>query len=151
MSRVEQIKAEIDALTWKERCELNALLQNWPEDDWDRQMTSEGKFDRLEGAGKPLNLEPMPAEENARLTWWALRILRQNDVVPDEVRLRKQIDVLRDQMAAATTDARLVHLVAEANALVFKLNTLGTNAIGGNLAPISLEVEREKLRVRTVI
>jgi hypothetical protein len=30
----------------------------------------EGKFDNLPGAGKPLNLEPMPAEENARMTWW---------------------------------------------------------------------------------
>ena len=47
MSRVEAIKAEIDALSWQERCELNALLQNWPEDDWDRQMASEGKFDRV--------------------------------------------------------------------------------------------------------
>ena len=47
MSKVEQIKAQIDALTWQERCELNALLQNWPDDDWDRQMASEGKFDRL--------------------------------------------------------------------------------------------------------
>jgi hypothetical protein len=52
MSKVEQIKAQIDALTWQERCELNALLQDWPDDDWDRQMTSEGKLDRLmeEGA-----------------------------------------------------------------------------------------------------
>ena len=47
MSRVEQIKAEIDALSWQERCELNALLQNWPDDDWDKQMASEGKFDHL--------------------------------------------------------------------------------------------------------
>lgn len=47
VSKVEQIKAQIDALTWEERCELNALLQNWPEDDWDRQMATEGKFDRV--------------------------------------------------------------------------------------------------------
>src|SRR5436305_3818543 len=52
----------------------------------------EGKFDNLQGAGRPLNLEPMPAEENARMTWWALRILKQNDVVPDEVRWRKSVD-----------------------------------------------------------
>jgi hypothetical protein len=47
MSKVEEIKAQIDALTWQERCELNALLQNWPDDDWDREMASEGKFDRV--------------------------------------------------------------------------------------------------------
>ena len=47
MSRVEQIKAEIDALSWQGRCELNALLQNPPDDDWDKRMASEGKFDRM--------------------------------------------------------------------------------------------------------
>ena len=52
MSKVEAIKSEIDALTWEERCELNVLLQNWPDDDWDRQMASEGKFDGvMEEAG----------------------------------------------------------------------------------------------------
>jgi hypothetical protein len=52
MSRVQEIKAQIDALTWEERCELNALLQNWPDDEWDRQMASEGKLDTVmrEGA-----------------------------------------------------------------------------------------------------
>jgi hypothetical protein len=30
----------------------------------------EGKFDNLAGKGQPLDLEPMPAEENARLMWW---------------------------------------------------------------------------------
>src|SRR3954467_11851646 len=59
----------------------------------------EGKFDNLAGAGKPLGLEPMPAEENARLMWWALRIMRNNDVVPDEVRYRKAIDGLREQLS----------------------------------------------------
>lgn len=52
MSNVERIKAEIDALTWQERCELNALLQNWPDDEWDKQMASEGKFDRMMDAAK---------------------------------------------------------------------------------------------------
>jgi hypothetical protein len=47
MSKVEEIKAQIEALSWEERCELNALLQNWPEDDWDKQMASDGKFDRV--------------------------------------------------------------------------------------------------------
>jgi hypothetical protein len=47
MSRVEEIKAQIDELSWQERCELNAMLQNWPDDEWDRQMASEGKLDRI--------------------------------------------------------------------------------------------------------
>src|SRR5690348_2829138 len=33
MSKVEQIKAEIDPLSFREKCGLNALLHTWPEDE----------------------------------------------------------------------------------------------------------------------
>src|SRR5215218_4913254 len=89
----------------------------------------EGKFDNLPGAGKPLNLEPMPADENARLTWWALRILKNNDYTPDEIRLRKAIDYARDRLDHAKTEPDVIKLVAQVNDLVRKLNTLGTNAL----------------------
>ena len=107
-----------------------------------------GKFDNLPGAGKPLDLEPMPADENARLMWWALRILKQNDVTPDEVRWRKRIDHLRDELAAATTEARVTALVRAINALVRQLNTLGTNALHAPVVSVSLEAEKERLRER---
>lgn len=51
MSRVEEIKAAIDQLSPRERCELNALLRDWPDDEWDAQMSADsepgGKLDRL--------------------------------------------------------------------------------------------------------
>ncbi len=43
MSKVEEIKAEIDKLSPRERCELNALIQMWPDDEWDNQMRSDGE------------------------------------------------------------------------------------------------------------
>jgi DnaJ homologue, subfamily C, member 28, conserved domain len=103
-----------------------------------------GKFDNLEGAGKPLHLEPMPANENARLLWWALRILRQNDVIPDEVLWRKRIDFLMDELSTATTEARVVTLVRAINELVRCLNTLGTNALNAPFAPLSVEKEKQR-------
>src|SRR5687768_7760291 len=72
----------------------------------------EGKFDNLPGMGQPLVLEPMPAEENARLMWWAIKLMRNADFTPDEVRLRKQVDTLRDELAAAASEQRVVYLVA---------------------------------------
>jgi hypothetical protein len=45
-----EIKSAIEALSEKERCELSAWLQNWPADDWDRQMADDaraGRFDAL--------------------------------------------------------------------------------------------------------
>src|SRR3954464_13243384 len=88
----------------------------------------EGKFENLEGAGKPLDLEPMPADENARMTWWAIRILRQNDVTPDEIRWRKMVDGLKEQLARTADERRVRGLVTQINELVLKINTLGTNA-----------------------
>ena len=106
----------------------------------------EGKFDNLPGAGHPLELEPMPAEENARLMWWALKILRNHDVVPDEVRFRKMIETLKAELSQARSEERIKTLVAQINAMVYKLNTLGTNAI--NLAVTGVDLETELARIR---
>src|SRR5690242_919462 len=89
----------------------------------------EGKFDNLPGAGAPLELEPMPADENARLMWWTLRILRQNNVTPHEVQWRKALDYLKAQLGRVTDESRLETIVKQINDLVYKLNALGTNAI----------------------
>jgi hypothetical protein len=43
MSTVAEIKAAIDQLSPQERCELEALLHPWAEDDWDRQMTADAE------------------------------------------------------------------------------------------------------------
>ena len=108
---------------------------------------AEGKFDNLKGMGQPLDLEPMPADENARMMWWALRLLKQNDVTPDEIRLRKQIERLRDELPKATTEARVGVLVTGINRLVKELNTLGTTALDRiPVAPASLEHELARLR-----
>ena len=108
----------------------------------------EGKFDNLAGAGKPLDLEPMPADENARMTWWMLRILKGADFTPDEIRLRRQIESLKGELASATTEARVAALVKSVNGLVHQLNTLGTNAIHIAVSPVSLEAELGRLRER---
>ncbi len=51
MSTVAEIKAAIDRLTPQERCELEALLHPWSDDDWDRQMHADaepgGKLHKL--------------------------------------------------------------------------------------------------------
>ena len=108
----------------------------------------EGKFDNLAGAGKPLDLEPMPADENARMTWWMLRILKNQNFTPDEVRWRRQIDRMKEELAAATSDARVDALVRAINAMVKQVNTMGTNAINIAVSPVSLEEERARLRER---
>jgi hypothetical protein len=111
----------------------------------------EGKFDNLPGKGKPIDLEPMPANEDARLAWWALRILRNNNFTPDEVRWRKQIDTYREELQAATTERRIRALVTVHNQLVHQINTMGTNALKAPVAPLSLEAELRKFRQREML
>ena len=41
MSTVAEIKAAIDQLSPRERCELEALLHPRLDDDWDRQMAAD--------------------------------------------------------------------------------------------------------------
>ena len=112
------------------------------------EAMADGKFDNLPGAGKPLDLEPMPADENARLMWWALRILKHNDCVPDEVRYRKQLDGIVEAIDRTTDAALLPPLVARANDLVRKVNTMGTNALQAPVVPLDVDRERERLRAR---
>jgi hypothetical protein len=93
------------------------------------QAMKEGKFDNLPGAGKPLVLDPGPADENARMVWWALRLLRQNGFVPDEVRLRREIEEVRARIVEEHDVARRRELATQLSALIHRLNTLGTNAM----------------------
>ena len=108
----------------------------------------EGKFDNLAGAGKPLDLEPMPAEENARMTWWTLRILKNADFTPEEIRYRKATDHLREELGRATTEDRVRKLIGQFNETVRRLNTLGTNAIRSGIAPIDEQAELARFRQR---
>src|SRR5438270_293318 len=100
----------------------------------------EGKFDNLAGKGRPLDLEPMPADENARMTWWMLRILKSSDFTPDEVRWRKQLDGLRADLASATTEARVRALVG---AIKRRAVELGFDLVG--IAPAEASRYREYL------
>ena len=106
----------------------------------------EGKFSNLEGAGKPLDPEPMPADENARMMWWALRLFKRNDLIPDEVKYRRAIEALRQSFPTSKDEATLRVRVEEANVIIAKLNTMGTNAIPSDVMPIDVDRELERWR-----
>jgi hypothetical protein len=127
--------------------DLDSILRRLAEKRIEDAM-KEGKFDNLPGAGKPLELEPMPADEYARLTWWALRILKQNDFTPEEVRWRKSIDYLKERLVKAAGEEQVQTLVAQVNDLVCKINTLGTNALKAPVTSLDLEEERQRFRER---
>jgi len=112
------------------------------------EAMKQGKFDNLRGVGQPIELEDAPADENAKLMWWALRILRNNDVIPDEIQWRKSIENLKAELENARDEKRLKNLVVQINTLVYKLNTLGTNAIKSAVAGVDLQDELNRLAAR---
>ena len=112
------------------------------------EAMKQGKFDNLAGKGKPLDLEPMPADENARMTWWMLRILRKNDFTPDEIRLRKRVEQMKLALSAVRNAGQLSARVLQINALVKKLNTLGTNAINIPVTPVDPQAAHDELQTR---
>jgi hypothetical protein len=60
MTKVEEIKAKIDKLSFQERCELNALLNPLPDDEWDKQMRADSE------AGGKLHKLALEAEADAK-------------------------------------------------------------------------------------
>jgi hypothetical protein len=115
------------------------------------EAMQEGKFDNLAGAGAPIELEPLPADENARMMWWALKIMKQNDVIPHEVQWRKSLDYLANQLGRLEDESRLEAIVTQINILVHQINTLGTNAINIAVATVDLDTERQRLRERRTV
>jgi hypothetical protein len=108
----------------------------------------EGKFDNLSGAGKPVVIDEAPADEEARLLWWALRILRQNDVIPDEVVWRKRVAALKQELTLARDEAELATLCHAINEMARRVNTMGTNRIGLPLTPVDPADELRRFRAR---
>jgi hypothetical protein len=74
MSKVAEIKMAIEMLSPQERCELDALLHPWPDDDWDRQMQVDaepgGKLYEMTSAARKNaqtgKLEDFPPREQKR-------------------------------------------------------------------------------------
>ena len=60
VSKVEEIFSEIEKLSPRERCELHALLNPLPDDDWDKQMRADAE------PGGKLHKLMLEAEEDAK-------------------------------------------------------------------------------------
>lgn len=127
--------------------DMTAVLRRLAEKRIEDAM-QEGKFDNLPGAGKPIDLDDMPADEDARMAWWALRIMKNGDYTPDEIVWRKAVDHLKASLQKAKSEAEVGPLVGKVNELVRKLNTMGTNMIKGNLAPLDEAEELKRFRER---
>lgn len=78
-----------------------------------KQAMEEGEFDNLKGKGKPLNLDSyFNTPEDIRMGY---TLLKNNDFVPEEVELLKEIGVLREKIKACADDAEKKILTKKLN------------------------------------
>jgi len=68
-----------------------------------QRAIAEGKFENLRGAGKPLNLDDyFAAPEDLRAGY---TLLKNNDFVPPEIELLKEIGILREKIKTSEDEA----------------------------------------------
>jgi hypothetical protein len=87
-----------------------------------REAMSRGEFDNLKNKGKPLNLdEYFETPEEARM---AYAMLKSADILPIEVELLKEIEVLEQKLKAATDEAKIKQLRNDIETRRLKYNLL---------------------------
>lgn len=92
----------------------------------------QGRFDNLEGKGKPLTFEESHVPNDLRL---AHKILKNSGFLPPEVEIRKQITHVRelmDQTGQASADQTKLH--KKLNYLMAKLDAVRSTGPGSALA-----------------
>jgi hypothetical protein len=86
-----------------------------------------GDFEKLRGSGKPLNLdEDANIPEDLRL---AFKILKNADMIPPEIEIKKEILRTEDLLQGMTDEAEKYQTIKKLNFLIMKLNDMRTGSI----------------------
>lgn len=110
-----------------------------------RQAQERGEFDDLGGSGRPLPDLDRPYDEN----WWIRRKLREEQfvAVPPALQLRRDVDLARERIAAAATEAAVRAEVAAINERIRHANA--TIVAGPPSSVWPLDLDRVLARWRT--
>jgi hypothetical protein len=109
-----------------------------------REGMERGEFDGLPGHGKPIKDLDRPRDE----LWWVRDKLRREGVefLPPTLALRREVEIAREAIAAATTEAAVRDIVAAINAKIIKVNSTATS--GPPSTVVKLDEEGEVRRWR---
>lgn len=85
-----------------------------------KEAMEKGEFDNLPGKGKPLDLsEYFKAPPELRA---AYNLLKNAGVIPPEITLKKEIEILKESRAAARDSGEIARLSREINLKTAQLN-----------------------------
>ena len=127
--------------------QIDSALQRLAERRIEEAMR-QGKFENLPGRGQPCDLDSIPVDENARMIWWALRMMRNAGQTPEEVRLRQQVQSLKDELSQTLSETRVRALVGVINSIVKQVNAMPHNEGGPRMTPVDLGRELGQLHYR---
>lgn len=105
-----------------------------------KQAQQEGRFDNLEGRGKPLKFEDQNVPEELRL---AHKILKNAGFLPPEVALRKKITQVEQLLAQTEVDSQERSKIQKK--LNYLLTKLGTTRRGNRSFPVLTDEYRENI------
>ena len=92
-----------------------------------RSAQKNGAFEDLEGSGKPLRYDDdSHVAEELRL---AYKILKNADILPPEIELKKEIERTEDLLSSMEGAAEKYHTLKKLNFLIMKLNSLRNRSI----------------------
>ena len=99
-----------------------------------RSAQQKGKFENLEGSGKPLILEN--DGHVAGELKLAYKMLKNADCLPPEIELKKEIERTEDLLSGMEDTSEKYHTLKKLNYLIMKVNSIGN-------MPINLEMPQK--------
>jgi Domain of unknown function (DUF1992) len=102
-----------------------------------REARERGEFDNLPGTGKPIAGIDQPHDDE----WWIKEKLRREDVsfLPPTLAVRRELDLTREKIDRANTEAEVRDLVNAINERIRSLNRIATSGPPSNLYPLDVD------------
>ena len=109
-----------------------------------RDAMERGEFDDLPGKGKPLPDIDRPRDE----LWWVRQKLKREDVqyLPPALQVRKDLDDVRERIAASDDEVVVRRLVDEINDKIREVNRSIVSGPPSTLVPLDVERVVERWR-----
>lgn len=111
-----------------------------------REGMERGVFDGLPGDGRPIRDLDNPRDE----LWWVRDKLRREDAqfLPPTLALRKEVEDVRERIAAAATEGEVRSLVAGINERIVKINSRATAGPPSTVVKLDEDLEVRRWRER---
>ena len=109
-----------------------------------REGQAQGAFDGLPGTGKPLPGLDEPHDE----LWWVRAKLKREEVqyLPETLLVRREVDVARDRIATASTEAEVRRIAGAINERIRWVNSHAVSGPPSTMVPLDVDLIVERWR-----